>query len=181
MLIKLNGVTFNPDLIVVAFWSQDETLTVHLSQAEGGRKITLPQSDGEKLELFLAAHNLIDLDGPAFQKSAFEKTASLRAELQAREAIRGTLAASEALKAADGHLNALAGQSKRLPPDPGPAVSPPNIPVTQESVEAYRPRALGGLSIVPPTPPLSGDDFEPDPALFVAKNPRKGSGFLDNL
>jgi hypothetical protein len=169
MLIKLNGVRFNPDLIVLTCPGPDDSQIIYLSKEEGGRKITLPEESARKLDLFLAAHTEVDLDGPAFQKSAFEKTASLKAELQAREAIRGTLAASEALKAADGHLNALAGQSKRLPPEqpaaqnPGLFIVPPPTPV------------------VPPAPPLSGDDFEPDPSLFVAKNPRKGAGFLDNL
>lgn len=193
MLIKLNGVTFNPDLIVAAFWTpitdkNDELVTrhliVHLSQNEGGRKITLPAIEGEKLELFLAAHNLIDLDGPAFQKTAFERTASLKADLQAREAIRDTLAASEQLKLADGHLTRLAGQSARqgvegAAPIIG-ATHPPVPTLSTVSLQQNVKDHAANLSIVPPTPP-TGDDFEPDLDVFVAKNPRHRGSFLDNL
>ena len=115
MLIKLNGVTFNPDLIAVASWQPRDTgrcFTLYLSNLDGGRKLIFPEEDGLRLELFLAANGLVNLDGAAYNETAFKASAAIKEDLHAQEAIRNALGAADQLATAKEALERRAGASQ---------------------------------------------------------------------
>ena len=168
MLIKISGITLETADIHLIVPRADGKSTLFLSTTEGGRTATLDEAAATRLNLFLSAAGLLDLDGPGFLLGAYEKAAQLRTEAQSVEIVRTAIQLSEQVKAAQSSISAYASQSARLPPEPPPE-PPPSNP---------------GPSLVPPRPPLPDDDFNPDPMQFIARGKTggvKGPAFIQDL
>lgn len=172
MLIKISGITLETADIHLIVPRADGKSTLFLSTTEGGRTATLDEAAAARLDLFLTAAGLLDLDGPGFLHSAYEKAAQLRGEAQALEIVRTAIHISEQVKDAQAAISTYAARSSRLPPEP------PEPPASTD------PPLKTGPSLVPPRPPLPDDDFNPDPMQFIARGKPggiKGPAFIQDL
>lgn len=173
MLIRIANIDIETADIRLTVPAENGGTTVYLSTTKEGRAVTLPAESWDKLSLFLAASGRLDLDGPGFQRAAFERAADLQIELAARNSIRHALNLDAQLKAADSALTQLTALQNGGNQG-GPAKEGQPTTSTAEPV--------GKPTLVPPRPPISDDDFNPDPSIFLPKPgsiPRSRSPFDD--
>lgn len=167
MLIKLGTTIFNTSDIRIITPSGETPghYVLHLSTEPDGRRIKIPAELYDRLETFLRATGLVDLNGAAYQEAAFKRAGELNEELHARQAIKNVFELTAQRNAADQVLNNLAAAVTQTPTTPQTPSVPPLAAPTPPANPA-------GLSVVPPALP-NLDEGDPDPMTFVARNPRR--------